>query len=115
MVEAGFGVEGEHDTGRAAVGTHHALHACGEGDYVVFEAFMNAVGDGAVVVQRSEYMVHGCFDVFQAVDIEKGFLLTCKRCVRQVFGGCRRTDGNGNIRAPCVCNHFVPCCFDFGI
>ena len=81
----------------------------------MFEAFMYAVGDGTVVVQRSKYMVHSCFDVFQAVDIQEGFLLTCKRCIRQVFGSCRRTDGNGNIRAACVCNHFVPCCLDFSI
>ena len=41
--------------------------ACGEGDDVVFEAFMYAVGDGTVIVQRGEYMAHGFFDVFQAV------------------------------------------------
>ena len=76
MIVTGFGIEGEHHAGCAAVGTHHALYAGGKGDDVVFEAFMYAVGDGAVVVQGGEYVAHGFFNVFQAIDIQESFLLS---------------------------------------
>ncbi|CWO25942.1 Uncharacterised protein [Neisseria meningitidis] len=78
MIVAGFGVESEHHAGCAAVGTYHALNAGGKGDDIVFEAFVDAVGNGAVVVQGGEYMVHRFFNVFQSVDVQEGFLLAGK-------------------------------------
>ena len=115
LVVTGLGIDGEHHTGRAAVGAHHALYACGKGDDVVFEAFVDTVRNGTVVVQGSEYMAHGFFNVFQAVDVQEGFLLTGKRSIRQVFCCCGRTYGNGNVRTAGIGNHFVPSCFDFSI
>ena len=78
LVEAGFGVHGEHHAGSAAIGAHHTLHAGGERHHVVREAFVHAVGDGAVVVERSKHVVHRFFHVFQALDIQEGFLLSGK-------------------------------------
>ena len=52
------------------------MYAGGKGDDVVFEAFMYAVGDGAVVVQGGEYVAHGFFNIFQAIDIQESFLLS---------------------------------------
>ena len=51
------------------------------------ETFVDAVGNGAIVVKRSENVLHGFFDVVQPVDIQEGFLLSGKRGIRQVFGG----------------------------
>ena len=115
LVVTGLGIDGEHHTGRAAVGAHHALYACGKGNDVVFEAFVDTVRNGTVVVQGSEYMAHGFFNVFQAVDVQEGFLLTGERSVRQVFCCCGRTYGNGNVRTAGIGNHFIPSCFDFSI
>src|SRR6185369_17235728 len=97
IAEAGFGVEGEHHAGGALVGTHHALDTGGERDVGVDEALVHAVGNGAVVVQRGEDFFDGVQDVFQADDVQEGFLLAGEGSVRQVFGGGRGTYGEGHV------------------
>ena len=59
LVEAGLGVEGEHDAGAAEVGAHHVLDADRQGDLHVVEALDRAVGDGAVGEQRGEAAAAG--------------------------------------------------------
>ena len=115
LVVTGFGVESEHHAGCAAVGTDHTLHTCRQRHHVVRKAFMNAVRNGAVVVQGGKHMVHGFFYIIQAVDIQESFLLACKRCVGQVFCGGRRTHRYGNVRTTRIGHHFIPRLFDFGV
>ena len=87
LIEAAFGIQRKHYARSAAVGAHHALHACRQGHDIVRETFVDAVGNGAVVVKRSKNVLHGFFDVVQPVDIQESFLLPGKRGIRQVFGG----------------------------
>ena len=87
LIEAAFGIQRKHYARSAAVGAHHALHACRQSHDIVRETFVDAVGNGAVIVKRSENVLHGFFDVVQPVDIQEGFLLSGKRGIRQVFGG----------------------------
>ena len=58
VLEAGLGVDGEDDAGRAQVGAHHALHAGRQRHVAVREALVHAVADGTVVVQRGKYLFH---------------------------------------------------------
>jgi hypothetical protein len=64
----------------------------------VVEALVHAVGNGAVVEQRSEHFFGGADHVFDATDVQEGFLLTGERGVRQVFGGGGRAHGHGHVR-----------------
>ena len=93
VFKTGFGVDGEHHAGGAQVGAHHALHASGQSHHIVLKALVHAVGDGAVVVQRREHFLHFVQHVVDTDHVQEGFLLTSKRCVRQVFGGGRRAHG----------------------
>ena len=93
VFKTGFGVDGEHHTCRAQVGTHHALHASGQGHHVVLEALVHAVGDGAVVVQRREHFLHLVHDFVDAHHVQEGFLLAGKRGVGQILGRGGRAHG----------------------
>ncbi|MNQ31146.1 hypothetical protein D3C85_445110 [compost metagenome] len=98
VTETRFGVEGEHHAGSAGFRTHHALHASRQGDQFVVEALVHAVGNCTVVEQRSEHLFGGADNVFNATDVQEGFLLTGERGVGQVFGGGGRTHGHGHVR-----------------
>ena len=87
LIEAAFGIQRKHYARSAAVGADHALHTCRQGHDIVRETFVDSVGNGAVIVKRSENVLHGFFDVVQPVDIQESFLLPGKRGIRQVFGG----------------------------
>jgi hypothetical protein len=87
VVEACLGVHGEHDAGSADVGADHALHARRERHLGVGEAVVDAVGDGAVVVERGENVLDGEQDVVDAADVQEGFLLARERGVGEVLGG----------------------------
>ena len=93
VVEAGFGVDREHHAGRAQIGSHHTLHTGRQSDHIVLEAFVHAVADGAIVVERRKHFLHLVQHVVDADHVQEGFLLACKGCVGQVFGGGRRADG----------------------
>ena len=60
-------------------------------------------------------MLHRFFNIFQAVDIEEGFLLAGKRSIGQIFGSGRRAHGHGDIFAARIGHHFIPCGFNVGI
>ena len=64
------------------------------------KAFVNAIGDGAVVVERRKHVLHGHKDVFEAVNIQKGFLLSGKRSVREVFCRGAGADRDRQISRP---------------
>ncbi len=68
-----------------------------QGHQLVVEALVHAVGDGAVVEQRSEHFLGRADHVIDAADVEEGFLLAGERGVRQVFSGSRGTHGNGHV------------------
>ena len=87
LVKAGLGVHGEHHAGGSQIGAHHALYTGGQSDLGVGEAFVYAVGDGAVVVQRGKYVLDFVQYVVNARYIQIAFLLTGKGCVWQVFSG----------------------------
>ncbi|MNZ65162.1 hypothetical protein D3C78_833490 [compost metagenome] len=113
VTEARLGIEGEHHAGGAGFGTDHALHAGRQGNQLVVEALVHAVGNGTVVEQRGEHFLGGADDVFDATDVQEGFLLTGERRVWQVFGGGRRTHGNGHIRV--ALRHFGKGSADFAV
>ncbi len=97
VAEARLGVEGEHDAGGAGFGANHALHTGRQGNQLVIEALVHAVGDGAVIEQRSEHFLGRADHVIDAADVEEGFLLAGERGVWQVFSGSRGTDSNGHV------------------
>eukprot|EP01107_Rhizomastix_libera_P017718 TRINITY_DN8690_c0_g1_i1.p2 TRINITY_DN8690_c0_g1~~TRINITY_DN8690_c0_g1_i1.p2 ORF type:complete len:760 (+),score=-5.99 TRINITY_DN8690_c0_g1_i1:96-2375(+) len=97
VAEAGFGIQGEHHAGGALVGTHHALHAGGQGHLGVGEALVHAVGNGAVVIEGGEHFLHGVKDVVEAMDVEEGFLLASEGSVGQVLGGGGGAHGEGGV------------------
>src|SRR5690606_22557003 len=51
-----FRVDGEHHPGRTEVGAHHTLNPRRQGALGVVKAFVNAIRDRAIVVQRSEHV-----------------------------------------------------------
>ena len=75
----------------------------------MIESLVHAVGNGAVIEKRSEHLVHGRNDIVQAADVEKRFLLSCKRRVGQVLRGGRGTHCHGDVAATA---HFRPGRFD---
>ena len=89
LIEAGLGVNGEHDAGGAPVTADHLLDAGGECHLAVIEALVHPIGDRAVVEQRGEHLSDGEQHIVQPLDIQEGLLLPGKGGVRQVFGGCR--------------------------
>src|SRR5690606_13412037 len=97
ITEAGFGIQGKHYTGGTGLGADHALHAGGQGDQLVIEALVHAVGYGAVVEQRGKHFLGGADDVVRPPNVQEGFLLTGKGGIRQVFGGSGGAYGDGEI------------------
>ena len=98
LVEAGFSVDREHHAGRAYVGTHHALYACGERHAAVVIPLMHAIGDGAVVEQGSKHMLHRHQHRLVTLDVEEGFLLPGERGIRHIFCCSGRAHGKGGLR-----------------
>ena len=86
LVEAGFGVHGEHDPCRPDVGADHLLHARRERDGLMLELVVHPVSDRAVVVQRREHLLDGRQHRLDATNVEKGFLLTRERRIGQILG-----------------------------
>ena len=89
--ETGFSIDGEHHTGCAAVGAHHALHAGRQRHFCVGKTLVHAIRNRAVVVERGKDFAHRFQHVVNADDVEEGFLLPGKRCIGQVFSGSRGT------------------------
>ena len=71
----------------------------------MIESLVHPGGDGAVVEQRCKNGVHGGEQRRLAADVEKRFLLSRERCLRQVFGRCRGAYGN---RDPGTGIHALP-------
>ena len=82
VAEAGVGVEREHDAARAEVGTHHVLDAGRQGDQIVREPLVHAIGDRTIVEQRREHFVHALEQRVAAANVEERLLLARERCVR---------------------------------
>ena len=82
-------VEGERDT--CGVGGDHALHHDRQGDVVVGESLLVAVGDGPVAPQRRPAAAHRLDNGVPAGHPQIGFLLTREGRVREVLGGGRGT------------------------
>ena len=99
VLEAGLGIDGEQHAGRAGIGAHHALYAGGKGNLGMGEALVYPVGNRTIVVQRGKHLLDRVQDIVVAVNVEKGLLLPGKGGIGQVFGGRRRTHGEGRIRA----------------
>ena len=91
VIKARLRIQGEHHACGTLVGAHHALHTGTERHHIVGKALVHPVADSAVVVQRGEDLAHLAQHGVDAGDIQKGFLLTGKGRVWQIFGGCRRT------------------------
>ncbi len=69
-------------------------------DLFVREALVHAIRDRAIVEQRSEHFVDALEQRIAAAHIEKRFLLTGERCVRQVFRRCGGAHGDGDVASP---------------
>src|SRR5581483_948355 len=87
LIEARFGVQRKHHTARTQVAAHHALNAGRQSHLGMREALVHAVGNGAVVVERSEDVLDGVEQVVDAVNVQVGFLLPGEGGIGQVFGG----------------------------
>ncbi|MNH15338.1 hypothetical protein D3C79_749500 [compost metagenome] len=87
VVEAGFGIQGEHDAGGGEIRAHHALHPGGERHALVIVPLMHPVGDGAIVEERRKHMLDGGHDGIDAAHVEEGLLLTGEGGIRHVLGG----------------------------
>ncbi len=55
LVEAGLGVEREHDAGRALVAAHHALDADRQRDVGIGVALVRAIRNGPIGVEGGKY------------------------------------------------------------
>jgi hypothetical protein len=97
LVEAGFGVDGEHHAGAADVGADHQLHADRQRHLVVVEALDLAVGDRPVGEQRGVAAPAGRQQRRFAADIEIGFLLAGETRVGQILGGSAGAHGDGEF------------------
>ena len=86
--KTGLGVQGEHHPRGAPVGSHHLLDAGGQGNRVVIETPVSAIGDGPVVVEGGEDLFDGPQNLGDAAHVEEGLLLSGEGGVRQVFGCC---------------------------
>ena len=95
--KAALGVDREHHAGGADVAAHHALDACREGDVAVRVALVDAIADGAVVVEAGEDLAHAGEHAVDSRDVEEGLLLAGERRLRQVLGGRRRAHGEGRV------------------
>ena len=83
---------------RAEVAAHHVLHADRERHRAVVEALVHAVGDGAIVEQRGEHLVHRAQHARLAAHVEEGFLLAGEGGLRQVLGGGRGAHRDRDVR-----------------
>ena len=72
-----------------SIAVHHALHAGRQRDLRVVEAMVNAVRDGAVVVQRGEHPRERREHAGLAVHVQQGFLLAGEGGFGEVLGGRR--------------------------
>ena len=99
VAEPRIGVEREHDTRGTQIAAHHVLHADGQGDGVMIEVVVHAVGDRAVVEQGGIDLVHGGEQMLLAAHVEKSLLLAGKGGLGQIFGGGRRAHRDGELLA----------------
>ena len=73
----------------SAITTYHALNT-GRKCYIMMRiSLMDTIRDCSVVIERGKYLFDGSKNVVYAVNIQKSFLLPCKRRIRQIFCGCR--------------------------
>lgn len=84
--KAGLGIHGKHDTAGPNITAHHALYAGRQGNLAVVEALVDPIGDGAIIKEGGENRFHGGKDIFLALDVQVGFLLSGKRGIGQVLG-----------------------------
>ena len=95
--KSGFGVAGEHHAAGAEVAAHHLLNSDRQGDFGVVKPLVDAIGDGAIIEQRSEYFADAGEHRVDTVDVEEGILLAGKRGFGQIFGGGRGAHRHGGI------------------
>ncbi len=93
--KAAFGVDREHHAGGAEVAANHPLHSGRQRDVAVGVALVDAIADGAVVVETGEDLAHLGQNVVDSRDVEVSLLLACERGLGQVFGGRRRAHREG--------------------
>ena len=82
LVESGFRIHRKHHTRCATVRAHHALHTGRQRHIGVSKAFVHAIGNRPIVVERGEDFLYGVENIVVTVDVQKAFLLPGKRGVR---------------------------------
>ena len=97
LVEAGLGIDGEHDAGAAEIGPDHALDADRQRDLHMVEALNPAIADGAIGKERGVAAAAGIQKRCLAANIQIALLLSGKACVGQVFG--RGAGANSHIQS----------------
>lgn len=93
VAKPGLRVEREEHPARALIAAHHLLHGCRQRGCAVAKSLVDAIGDGAVGVERGEHVPDRFEHVVHAADIEEGLLLPGERRFGQVFG--RRRGAHG--------------------
>ena len=74
------------------------MHARAQCDFGVRKPLVDAIGNGAVVIERSEYVLGRLKHVIDTLDIQIGFLLAGERGIRQVLCCGRGTHRERRIR-----------------
>ncbi len=97
LIKAGFGINGKHHARRGQIRAYHALNAGGERHTAMIVALVDAVGDGTVVKQRGEDVLHRHHDGVNTLHIQKGLLLTGKGGIGHILCGCRGADGKRGV------------------
>ena len=80
-----FGVEREQHPRTRLIRAHHALHARRQSDAIVVKTMVHAIGNRAVVVERSEEFFYMHKQRIFAAHMQIAFMLAGKRGVGQVF------------------------------
>ena len=98
LFKARLGVYGEYHARSTQIGADHALNTGRKCHVGMGKALVHAVADGAVVVQRGKHLFDFVQHRVNTRHIQKRFLLTGKRGIRQVFCSGRRPNGKRSPR-----------------
>jgi hypothetical protein len=87
VVVAGFRLQGKSHAGTAGICPYHPLDANRQRNLHVFKPVVFPVFDGPVIEQGDIAGEDGLQQCINTGDVQEAFMLACKACGRQVFGG----------------------------
>ena len=97
LIKTGFGIDGEHHAGRGQIGTDHPLHPGGKRHPAMIVPLMHAVGNGAIVKQRSKHVLHRDEHGVKALHVKECLLLTGEGSIWHIFRRRRGAHGKRGL------------------